>query len=720
MKKVIKKGLSCLIAGLMAFSGISGALAANEGGASDAGNENVIDLSHDSPAGSGATFGVEVDALWRWQTFEATKDGVIDNVEVYVVKRNPDIGKPGDLKAAIYPMDGSQPADEALQTVTVPETQVNDKAPTSIDFDVQVEAGKRYALTADPAGQQDPPITKPTYDWVKKDLGLDLPSGKIRPEGNWVDESFLGTYWCKLYYGISNTIDLSHENPAGSGSTFGVETDAVWRYQTFDATKDGVIGSVEVYVVKRSPTSGDAKPGNLVAAIYPITDGVAGEALQTVTVPEAQVNDKAPTSIDFNVQVEAGKRYALALTTDPLGQQDAPVTQPTYDWVNKDIGLNDTLPSGKINPSGAWVDETKYINTLWCKIHYASESENVPPVDFTFDTSDTTWGYGVGAGEGEAARYQTFTAPASAKMTSAEVFLLPKGRAAPPFANLIAKLYDTNEDGTPKTELASVTKPYTEIPGNGVYKLDLAYQLEAGKRYAVVLTTDKLAADNSGNNGDHYNWPTSNPAQPGEFFGAITPAGVASDQTNLGTAYLKVNFNEKSDPAEPVPTKVELTADKTILKQGETAQLSAIVLDQFGVVMADQTVTYESDKPAAAAVDPTGKVTAVGEGVAAITATCGVDGPSSKIYITVADDSGMLEPVPGMIITEDVKFKPGEYDFGGSEQGITIKGDYRRRYRCADLQCKGCGYSRGCDHRRLRLSVESCGWRNFLLPHPGI
>ena len=538
MKKVIKKGLSCLIAGLMAFSGISGALAANEGGASDAGNENVIDLSHDSPAGSGATFGVEVDALWRWQTFEATKDGVIDNVEVYVVKRNPDIGKPGDLKAAIYPMDGSQPADEALQTVTVPETQVNDKAPTSIDFDVQVEAGKRYALalTADPAGQQDPPITKPTYDWVKKDLGLDLPSGKIRPEGNWVDESFLGTYWCKLYYGISNTIDLSHENPAGSGSTFGVETDAVWRYQTFDATKDGVIGSVEVYVVKRSPTSGDAKPGNLVAAIYPITDGVAGEALQTVTVPEAQVNDKAPTSIDFNVQVEAGKRYALALTTDPLGQQDAPVTQPTYDWVNKDIGLNDTLPSGKINPSGAWVDETKYINTLWCKMHYASESENVPPVDFTFDTSDTTWGYGVGAGEGEAARYQTFTAPASAKMTSAEVFLLPKGRAAPPFANLIAKLYDTNEDGTPKTELASVTKPYTEIPGNGVYKLDLAYQLEAGKRYAVVLTTDKLAADNTGNNGDHYNWPTSNPAQPGEFFGAITPAGVASDQTNLGTA----------------------------------------------------------------------------------------------------------------------------------------------------------------------------------------
>ena len=42
MKKVIKKGLSCLIAGLMAFSGISGALAANEGGASDAGNENVM------------------------------------------------------------------------------------------------------------------------------------------------------------------------------------------------------------------------------------------------------------------------------------------------------------------------------------------------------------------------------------------------------------------------------------------------------------------------------------------------------------------------------------------------------------------------------------------------------------------------------------------------------------------------------------------------------
>ena len=205
MKKVIKKGLSCLIAGLMAFSGISGALAANEGGASDAGNENVIDLSHDSPAGSGATFGVEVDALWRWQTFEATKDGVIDNVEVYVVKRNPDIGKPGDLKAAIYPMDGSQPADEALQTVTVPEAQVNDKAPTSIDFNVQVEAGKRYALalTTDPLGQQDAPVTQPTYDWVNKDIGLNdtLPSGKINPSGAWVDETkYINTLWCKMHY----------------------------------------------------------------------------------------------------------------------------------------------------------------------------------------------------------------------------------------------------------------------------------------------------------------------------------------------------------------------------------------------------------------------------------------------------------------------------------------------------------------------------------------
>ena len=139
-------------------------------------------------------------------------------------------------------------------------------------------------------------------------------------------------------------------------------------------------------------------------------------------------------------------------------------------------------------------------------------------------------------------------------MTSrGSAFCFPRARAGSSFANLIAKLYDTNEDGTPKTELASVTKPYTEIPGNGVYKLDLAYQLEAGKRYAVVLTTDKLAADNSGNNGDHYNWPTSNPAQPGEFW-AIT-AGVASDQTNLGTAYLKVNFNEKGILRNPSPQK---------------------------------------------------------------------------------------------------------------------------------------------------------------------
>ena len=147
-----------------------------------------------APAGSGATFGVEVDAVWRWQTFEATKDGVIDSVEVYVVKKKSgyrQTWRPKRPRSIRW--TAASPLMKRCKTVTVPETQVNDKAPTSIDFDVQVEAGKRYALalTADPAGQQDPPITKPTYDWEKKDLGLDLPSGKIRPEGNWVDEASL-------------------------------------------------------------------------------------------------------------------------------------------------------------------------------------------------------------------------------------------------------------------------------------------------------------------------------------------------------------------------------------------------------------------------------------------------------------------------------------------------------------------------------------------------
>ena len=116
MKKVIKKGLSCLIAGLMAFSGISGALAANEGGASDAGNENVIDLSHDSPAGSGATFGVEVDALWRWQTFEATKEDVYKRQtllygEAYGLRIHSAPGE-GTVVEIVIPLDRKGESDE--------------------------------------------------------------------------------------------------------------------------------------------------------------------------------------------------------------------------------------------------------------------------------------------------------------------------------------------------------------------------------------------------------------------------------------------------------------------------------------------------------------------------------------------------------------------------------------------------------------------------------
>ena len=85
-------------------------------------------------------------------------------------------------------------------------------------------------------------------------------------------------------------------------------------------------------------------------------------------------------------------------------------------------------------------------------------------------------------------------------------------------------------------------------------------------------------------------------------------------------------------PAIPA-TGVELSSDKTTLKVGETAQLTAVVSPEG----ATDAVTYTSSDETVATVDESGKVTALKAGEVTITATAGE--ASDTVTITVEEAS---------------------------------------------------------------------------------
>lgn len=96
--------------------------------------------------------------------------------------------------------------------------------------------------------------------------------------------------------------------------------------------------------------------------------------------------------------------------------------------------------------------------------------------------------------------------------------------------------------------------------------------------------------------------------------------------------------------AEPVPTRVTISPSSHTLEViGATVQLSATVRDQRNNIMSGQTITWSSGDESVATVSEAGLVTAVSNGMTAITAKSG--SLSSSAEITVAQ-------VPAAVVIE--------------------------------------------------------------------
>lgn len=87
--------------------------------------------------------------------------------------------------------------------------------------------------------------------------------------------------------------------------------------------------------------------------------------------------------------------------------------------------------------------------------------------------------------------------------------------------------------------------------------------------------------------------------------------------------------------AEPVRTvtSVAVTSPTQNVKQGDTVQLTAVARDQFGAVIAGNTVTWSSSVPSVATVSSTGLLQALAGGSVTITAT--ISGVSGTLALTI-------------------------------------------------------------------------------------
>ena len=118
---------------------------------------------------------------------------------------------------------------------------------------------------------------------------------------------------------------------------------------------------------------------------------------------------------------------------------------------------------------------------------------------------------------------------------------------------------------------------------------------------------------------------------------------------------------EPPPPDPPRPTTVAVTpATAELTALGATEQLRAEVRDQNGQVMTGATVTWASGSAAVATVDPTGLVTAAGNGTATITATAGSVSGSATVSVAQRVSSVTVSPAADTLVEGDTLYLSAE------------------------------------------------------------
>jgi hypothetical protein len=155
--------------------------------------DKIVDLSHNG--GGWNSFGEEADEIKRFQTF-ITVETSIGKIQVKIRYLN-NAAPNGDVIAEVYETNGALPVGDALAQGKLKKDDVVPGEVNEIILECSgLKVDQEYAIALD----QEPRQNNVCYEWNNGvDLSGDLQFGKFT--GVWVDESFLGDGWLKVFPG---------------------------------------------------------------------------------------------------------------------------------------------------------------------------------------------------------------------------------------------------------------------------------------------------------------------------------------------------------------------------------------------------------------------------------------------------------------------------------------------------------------------------------------
>ena len=158
------------------------------------------------------------------------------------------------------------------------------------------------------------------------------------------------------------------------------------------------------------------------------------------------------------------------------------------------------------------------------------------------------------------------------------------------------------------------------------------------------LSAEALDANGHPVAGVEFAWSSSD-ASVATVDGSGLVTGVGAGGAEIAAASSGVTGRAALSVETPAPATVTVAPDTvSFMALGDTARLSAEVLDQFGRTLPGAAVSWTSADASVAAVDSTGLVTAAGAGATTVTATA--DSVSGSAAVTVMQSAGSVVVSP--------------------------------------------------------------------------
>lgn len=278
-EKFVKKLMLILMAVLLLLPSYANVSAS-------AGESKVVDLSHENPNSWGYTLGTK-DEVKRWQTFTSPGNGDLLQAGFFLREKAGD-GELTNLVVELYGTKNNKPAGEPLKSIKVAPANVKFNEEFKVDIGFEgLESGQKYAiaLTQETLSENG---TMHNYSWPAKEVNGNEYFGKYAG-GEWVDESFLGEGWLKVYTNVTKDDSTVIKSIELSPKYVNIKTGekATVKAKAFNQSGEEVVGAELTW---KSEDEEVAKVEN------GIVTGI-GEGTATITATSSDITQRAIVTV---------------------------------------------------------------------------------------------------------------------------------------------------------------------------------------------------------------------------------------------------------------------------------------------------------------------------------------------------------------------------------------------------------------------------------------